>query len=730
MPIINSSSNPGLIVGLDLHCLEMTVTGSTVPGSRVNVDLAYIEMTVTAGALVPGSAAVDLDYVEITAQGRINADANVFGEADVELDYLNVTATGKLQQEGLIVVDFDYVDIDVDSTVFQAESAELNLIVDILPAAAAGNYLNQHGRLSVDGVAVPIRPEWSYREPSDRAGGELQVTLAKTSDRVLITRDSSIKFEIGKYVAGAWDPATAITLFDEGEISVSGHSLGWAEGGPTDTFTFSSASSESAKLSKAPETDLVFYDSSKMTLQQTDFEPLYDTEGNQYLTTLVPDADLKLYDLFTQIFVTRCGFSGWRTNLPDFNISRVDCPFGNGYLEALSGYIGMFDPAVFEAAGSTGSEIWIVDTTNALPAGFPAPRTVSISNYRSANSNANHQRIDAFLVIYAEDERNYDYFTTRLEQTTESSGTFGDPGYTETEIDITFREYRKFSNPAVVIKTDITSEIHRTFVNSQNVHETRESFTYDSFGRVTLRQKFVDALVPNFDAPGDPLQVLNVREEVETFSYKSHPYQARKQYLARRDLNVRGMIAVDSQNQQLGVDYKRDIKSAYRDGYLSEGTTTETGPIETVEETATPLRGGLVRVKYRKTDHLAKQVTEDLTEDRSGDVSMNGLTPTQNRILVFDADNAERSTERVVSFNGGELPLDKLLPLARRVLKKRKTKPNDLQMEYIGFDQTLRKGSTITAQGRGSNLGTFIIVGRTINGSREGVLMTLEGREI
>jgi hypothetical protein len=142
--------------------------------------------------------------------------------------------------------------------------------------------------------------------------------------------------------------------------------------------------------------------------------------------------------------------------------------------------------------------------------------------------------------------------------------------------------------------------------------------------------------------------------------------------------------------------------------------------------------GTTIYASYSKNGRYFTDLPDDDEYDSPGEIGTNALSSSsQNRIYVFDEDNAARSTERIENFSVVELPLTHAIPLARRVLKKRKTRAARLQMEITGRDNTLTKGTPIHAGGRdGASLGNFLIEGRSMRGNNKERSMTITGRQI
>lgn len=609
------------------------------------------------------------------------------------------------------------------------ENYELRFAISITAASETSNYRKLWmPRLKVDGTEIPILSA-NYQETSGSIGASLSARLARPSDKSVFIPGAIINFGIGQKIAGVWDETTFDTIFSTGEISGRSHSIGWnsQDRATTDSVEVNINSDISAKFAVTPRTDCVIYDSTKQTLNQSDFETLYDTEGRPYLTELKAIPGMTLYDLLHEVVVVRCGFASYSTNLPDFPIARVDAQMGKGWMESIRGVLGVFSPAMF--ADDATSTLWVVDASATLPAGFPASRTVAIDDYRALQLTDSQAKLDGFIVQYTEDKRAFDYVTTRVETETRTSGTFPNADYTTTFIEKGFREYRRLAQPGLVLRDELYYEKQTVSGAFNDISETTENYTFDELGRMTLREKTVLQRLPDLDT--NAFAMTEAQAESESISYAAHPYRPRAQYISRRVTEVTGLIVTDSANQQLGQDYKTPFIKGYRNGNLSEGQTSATGAISTRIETAEPKRDGQVTLHVKEIDHISNSIMEDTRDDRAGDVAIYGTQPAQSRVLVLDDENALRTTERIETLSVGELPMSFAVPLARRILKRRKTKMHTGSPDVIGYESGIRKGLPITLTGRdGEALGNYLVIGRTITAGRDGANMRLEVMEI
>src|SRR5690606_14354259 len=97
-------------------------------------------------------------------------------------------------------------------------------------------------------------------------------------------------------------------------------------------YSFSAMAGFNSQMLRCPVSDLILYDSSEILLSSTDFEKIYDTNGNEVVTELKGFYNMTLYQVLTEIF-TRCGFSGVQCNIGDYGLTRVDFKAGQPYIE-------------------------------------------------------------------------------------------------------------------------------------------------------------------------------------------------------------------------------------------------------------------------------------------------------------------------------------------------------------------------------------------------------------
>jgi hypothetical protein len=716
VPIINTSNDSS---GFEYAGFESLFEFEAEGISGRAVFSGGFELEAVGVIEIAGDAAFD-GGLDLEATGFLNSEPNVTDDAILESEFL-FEAAGAVGSEALAVFTggLEFITPGEHSV---PEVFALILSLDIIPGGTtSGNYIKLQPRLKVNGVEIPII-SGTVTESENSSGTTLEVRLARVADKNALGPDAMIEFGLGTKTDGVWDEGTFETIISGAMRQSLSHSIAWGDGQPDDVVSFSAVSGATEKMMRTAETDLVIYDSSRLTLSQDGFEPIADQSGRLFQTELKPISGLKLYDLLQEILVQRCGFASYRTNLPNFRLQRVDCQMAAGLVDAIAGYIGMFEPVIFVENDT----VWILDTTIALPAGFPAPKAVSVSQYRTLSKTDQRRKLDALLVTYAEDRLDYDYITTRTEQSEIIEGDL------QVEIETLFREYRKFTQPFVVIRDEIYQE-NKTFrgVGGTVVKTSTETIQYDSRNNRTGRRKLTQELLPDLNNIDPGTRSLLDSEDIrESFTWQAHPFDTKRQYMARRTYQERALISIDEVQDQLGRPYRHKLSEVFSAGNVTLEQATSFDPTVTIIDTATPQRDGTVKIRRVQLNHQANLVAVDDDADPAGDVSLNGLASVQNRMLVFDTDNALRTTDRIETFHAGELPATVFIPLARRRLKMLRTATGPVSVKVIGYDSSLRKGMTIRATGRCETVADCIILGRTIAVSFGSIEMTLNGRPI
>lgn len=699
---INSNPAFSTMAEFSLPFVEFEVDADVSQGAHVAMALTPISFSVSGGVLGAASCDLNLPVLEMSVEGRINDEPNVFGELQLQLAPVDFEGFASVGVDGLAVLNFAPVDFSIDGSVRAAESSILNLTVEIFPAAASGNYQNFGARLKINGAIIPIT---SYDEDksSTSAGKRVTCELARFDDISLLTTGATYLIEISEL--GAWEPVL------QGTLSQKNFSLANEGNKPNDSVSVTFASEAEDRLAKTPKMNLVVFDSARLDIDPAEFEPVYDTEGRAYALEAKAVNNLSLYKLFNEIFVTRCGFSAVKTNLPDYPLRRADFNVSSNYLAGVAPHIGMF-----EAIPIDGDVLWIVEATNLLPAGFPAPRVLPASRIESISSDSQFEQIDGFELQFAQTETG-DYFTVRTLPAREQlvRTRFGrtiSRTVTETKI----REYRSEFAPTVILREEVEQETVTKYGAESilPISIAVEKFTFDYLGRQKRSVKTVQKRLPDLSDGGLPAMQVVSEDELNYF-YAVHPFFPSRQIKRRSELSVEGLIAIDSENQYLGGDFPQALALAHRAGNLNEAMQVQRALIKSATEDFRPLPDGTVKVFTTEIDHTPELVGKEAIETigdgetRPGEISVSGAGK-PGRMYVFADGDGETTGKRIEPFSVGELPLKYAIPLVRRRLKRKTSKNGKLSVSLIGWNLSLREGSTLTVQDREAGTVANILV--------------------
>lgn len=602
----------------------------------------------------------------------------------------------------------------------------LSFVFDILP----DDYFSLANkiwlpRLKVDGTEVLIKDEATVSESESEIGQTLNITLLNPADKSLFTSDASIDFGLGQRIYGDWDESTFETLLTGALVSSVSSSIVGPPNNPKDEVQISIVSIVADRLSKTSERGLIIYDSNRVTVNVGDLKPIFDADGVVYTPEVMAVPGLTLGALFQEIFIARCGFDAFHTDLPifDWPIQRYEVKLGQRFFDGLKGFIGCYSPAITQLDG----DIWITDTTIVQPSGFPAPREINLDRPISIQTGSERQRLDAMLINYSGIENNYDFTDIRFEYPEATNGST----HTETErIIIQFKKIVNPTLPAVIIRDQLNIENKRTFLNDVEIDHASKVYEFDNKVRVTEIRNIVEKRLPDTSDVTAPPFLQRVLEENDEYQYAPHPFKPQQDIVSRRTYRSSGIVAVDAVNTLPdGSPVLMDLTTATRSGNISVDQTFDFRSLKFREETAEPQLNGTVRTRVFQVDELTGLVDVDYVEDRVGEVSLSSQTTSSDQMLVFADAGASRSVDRVEEFSIGELPLKYGIPLVRRIIKQRQADAGSIAIPVLGYDKTLQKGTPISPVDRnGSSIGTFLITGRQIVINRNGAVMNLTGR--
>lgn len=647
------------------------------------------------------------------AHGRLNGEANVFGSATLDRDRsLFANPNGGAIYAGLAILQRNRT-LTVTPHVTHADIDTLNILLTIGGLGAAGFGNKYSGRIIANGVTYPLKA-YNYDEGRGDVGITANLTLVRPSDRAAIEAAASFKFDI--YDGTGW-----VNMFDSGKRTGAGFGFAFGDGRPADVLSFATNGDLDNKLLTSPDQDTTIYDSSRLTLNAADYPIVYDTDGNAFIQQLIPFSGLDLYSLLQFVFVTKLGFDGYETTLPNYPIRRADFSITGSYFDGVAGHIGSFSPLIFVKD----NVIWLVDSTAPFPPGFGSPVPLNASEYINASLTDTDTNIDAYVVHFADTETEFDYTSNRfIDDPADIVGTFGTPAYTETTKSRTYRDYFKYSNPLVPVRSEKTKEVTTTsgILGGALVTLTTETeeINYDSFARLHTINKTHVGLVPDLAADGFPPAERTIRSERTVFLYGPDRLNPFRQILKHTRKEVSGLVTVDTENKHLGKDFRQQFVEGLAAGNLTADLTVEYAPIQTTTETVQQTEKGQFEIRTRTVDFLADppQIINSTTDARSGDMSTNSSTGAARTVIVFRP-GAVRTGAQMADLSVAELPERFAVPLARRRLARRRIRKGSVALK--GLKLTIQRGTMFELFDRdGVSAGIFVCEGRSIAATKLG----------
>jgi hypothetical protein len=668
--------------------------------------------------------------------GRLNNEANVLADAT----FAGATALEFLPEGARAGgVSFDSATaLELNARVDRAEEFGFTFFVDILDtdtsAALASNNRRYTSRLVVDGVEVPIIRA-NINAPDGALGIELSVILARP-DVSQVTSSSTTNFDIGIWAGGAWK---WINLLTGARMSGRGARYANEEKLPADSVEVTFVDVMGDRWNRAPGTNTILYDPQTVDAPTTDTisqQTIFDGNGAAKVPVYSAIYGMRLKDVIHAAYVEGSGFDSVVTNIDNFPVEQVVFSLTGGYDAGVRPLLAPFEPIFF----TIGNTLWIVSLDNPLPAGFaaqdfPASKVVEIDDQLPQREPVNA------LLVHLKDNGTGEYVTEREEAPPAvPSGTFGAPGYTETETTRRVREYRNFLTPTVIQREEEAFLKVRVldFEFNEISIDTRTSY-FDARNRPTGYSRIVHSRLPDLNDPAKPLVLQKAEEETQTITYAPHPLNPQRDVQSRIVTEISGLIITDNDNQYLGKPYKISLHNGHKSGYVNADADASSqissfGALKTVTETLR-VQGGQVVRDRRVTDHVANVVDPPTTQVLPGDASFNPRTEGRTRTVLLTIAGTEASGRRAADFDGTGLPTDIAMKLAAKRLAGLSNPPRAASAPMAFFDVVMRRGLDLQLPARSGSLGTYIVRGYSgmIERNSEGVVegkMSFQAREL
>lgn len=595
--------------------------------------------------------------------------------------------------------------------------------------------------LNGSGQSVLIE-EARIDKPKDAIGERVSIVVGK---KMLseINPDESYTFQIGTRttVNGAisWE-----TIVNEGKVNSRQYQMAKRNNLPADALTFETLETKKNKLNRVPMKNFIFYDSTRTTVENSEIEKIYDSNGDYIRTQKVGYTKLTLYKIFAFV-AQKCGLvfdSQTSTNIPNFEIARADLGYKQSYREFLNGLCGQYKPLIRVLGG----DVLRIQTKFAgLPADF-SPRSLTIDSYNDLQLTlAETTDVACVEVTYVDSQTQSNAFFDENEPVEISENNeFGDDDFSETRISRKYRSWYHTSNPSRILDKKLISEVISTYVGGVLTDRETTQYFYDGQARQTGMTQTIESTVPDLQLDPPEAVLLETKVARQSQVWQTDARNFRRVYPKRITTQVRGLIATDSENQAIGKsgeleDYSQDFEKVYEHGNLTPTMASSFGPIETTVKTLTPLGNGQWEWRIEVRDDIRGKTKLRDTEAVTGDPTINSVGATSRQFIIW------RDGETIAGYDGGEimqlsvgeLAFEFAEALATFMMQRRIDGKQDGTVQIPGYDKSLDRGTHFIIKDRaGADIcrvvceGVSTVFGRLGAAREQRVLTTVNISEV
>ncbi len=681
--------------------ISVANTSNEFPGS---LEIAPIEIDGATGFSVSGSV------VTFT----------IFGSATID-GKTNLIISGFAANAGAIILS-GKTEIAVSGFVKLALSIPEPILNELPVGAFAKHY---YAARLFDGDGNTIRfSSATIERPKGQIGTRISIRVAK-KDLSLITGDKTYTFQIGTRETPTGAVVTWQTIIEDGELDSRSFQLGWGNNAPADSLEFGTIEPLANKLNRHPTQTEIYYHRGRTEVDPSDVETTKTTTGAAFSVQAIGINNLTLYRILDKV-KSALKFDAIITNIPNFEVTRIDFSYRNSYLQSVAGLIGVFEPIFFCVENT----LYILDKTAAIPPEF-TPQAVTAAQFSGWQiQTAENPFIDGFEISYIDDSSQADAYLERSEETLSETGTFGEANYTRTTTTRTFRDWFHTDAPEQILRTDFIRElreIHKPIppllLSLTKVGEETENHIYDAQGTRASTEKEIYGFAPDLNN-SQIHSLLLTDSEVQNVFYKTDPRNARRKIQYKTETITSGLIAIDGENPYFDesgdeTPFRQDFRRAHEAGNLKTGMTTEFGVIKTVVETIVPFGQNQYQVVQEGVDHVRNQPFRTISEPRSGDLSINAIGGRSRQIVVLRDGiflSGRGNFGGVESLNVGELPLQFAVRLAERKLANRRARKQSGSITIIGYSPDLDRGTFFRVFDRENNsYGKFLTEGLRVD---------------
>ncbi len=601
------------------------------------------------------------------------------------------------------------------------------------------------GRLWVDGVSKEIRTA-TWTEGISQSS--LQIELANVDDRTAFTRTAEIKFQTEEYLAGVW---TLKKLYCDGAILATRvYTIKNEDGKPADAYRFTVLSVLQQKLNLTPDQIVVLHDPAKVAVEESQLELVPNIGGTITGTaTVTPIASMTLQDGLDFLGDLYGCNTPTKTNLnaSQWSVTRFDFPPAQPYWNTIAGEIGNHNPHIYIDADN-----YLVVKDGTLT-DYLSARTMTVSNFENIENNDTIERFKGSILSRQLSSAAWDYYEFRQEKPDQWFG--GVTGqYPLTEVEEWYQDFFKigiaipvFSQLAMYKEVEYLTFVAHALNNPSSATAQVYSYLFDQNGTRPIRTHsrewgfmnvptsfatFNTTFLPHPSGyvlgtmGGSPelysstnntsfTEALVLTKDENTYhAYVPIRNGTDQSYVSQTDTETQGLITTDTGNQQLGTDFEQPWGKAQENGNLVEGQNARWGVTDKRKEAQKAEKRRNVTLRTKRHSALNSTnglIAENYLDRRKGDIGDSDIQAETKPVYITENGDPTASLWR--SVNGGDAPLEILIPLAHR-LNKSQDYPGGISADLPTYDETMAIGVVINPSNRaGISLGIHEVIGYT-----------------
>ncbi len=581
--------------------------------------------------------------------------------------------------------------------------------------------------LKIAGEEVPLK-SFSFSAPASALGVRVSAELADPS--VEFSRGDSCDL-ILKHRGGA-DPRSR--LIKAGKVASRGKNIAAIRraglSAPNDSLSLSATDRIADKWRLAPRIPVILFDPAIITLQEGETNTHINSEsgGRIYAAWRALD-DLDFTQIMKFAYVEGCGFSDVITNIPNYQIPRVDFPLNASYHNIAQSFYSFFRPVVYE----DDNRLFIIDILGNIPEGI-------LSGARNVNTNKfiflNREQPETSIVnavLLTHKYINPDAFdeilpvnvTQRTETENRDAGTPGDDGWQHMEETKTIIElHDDAENPdkitsEVVFRTEtVTTGKDENGTTRILTRETQQD-SYAHSWRLKLGYTKTLYSFSEDTTDGSTPRLRNMQTEVNKIAWVASQRHFGEYEKVWAQTQTEGLVIIEDDGET--VTKTPLLEAARNHSVPKNDEPIRRQPITSVIEYWRYTGADQIEVHIQKIDHTTNRTEQTKTVSHVGTNAVRVRTGeainTETVLLKDEASDTENGAREPLSFDAGFVPYMIAKELAFRELEIANSPLDRVRCQLATFDAGIRRGSIRKVHDREGNSAKVFVTGYDIQGS-------------